>query len=87
MLRQAGCPPADTLPLPDHHDFRHGPALPAGRCLICTEKDAVKLWPLRPDAWAAPLEVTIEAAFWTALMERLATLYPQLSSADGSQTA
>jgi tetraacyldisaccharide 4'-kinase len=87
MLRQAGCPPADTLPLPDHHDFRHGPALPAGRCLICTEKDAVKLWPLRPDAWAAPLEVTIEAPFWTALMERLATLYPQLSSADGSQTA
>ncbi len=87
MLADAGCPPADTLPLPDHHDFQNGPALPSGRCLVCTEKDAVKLWPLRPDAWAVPLEVTLEAAFWTALDARLAAFYPQLSSADGSQTA
>lgn len=87
MLAEAGCPPVDTLPLPDHHDFRKGPALAADRCLVCTEKDAVKLWPLRPDAWAVPLEVTIETGFWTALVQRLAGLYPQLSSADGSQTA
>jgi tetraacyldisaccharide 4'-kinase len=87
MLAEAGCPPTAALPLPDHHDFRKGPALPVERCLVCTEKDAVKLWPLRPDAWAVPLEVTVEAAFWTALVQRLAEFYPQLSSADGSQTA
>ncbi len=96
MLAAAGCPPADTLPLPDHHDFRQGPLLPQGRGLVCTEKDAVKLWPLRPDAWAVPLEVTIEDGFWRALDARLSPLVrqtepapagPRLSSGDGSQTA
>lgn len=96
MLGAAGCPPAQALPFPDHHDFRQGPSLPEGRCLVCTEKDAVKLWPLRPDAWAVPLEVTIEDGFWHALDARLASLVgqraqapagPRLSSGDGSQTA
>ncbi len=96
MLAAAGCTPAKTLPLPDHHDFRQGPPLPDGSCLVCTEKDAVKLWPLRPDAWAVPLEVTIEDGFWRALDARLSSLVrqteqtatgPRLSSSDGSQTA
>jgi len=96
MLGAAGCPPAQALPFPDHHDFRQGPSLPEGRCVVCTEKDAVKLWPLRPDAWAVPLEVTIEDGFWHALDARLASLVgqraqapagPRLSSGDGSQTA
>ena len=84
MLTQAGCPPADTLGLPDHHDFRNVGDLPAGRCLICTEKDAVKLWRSRPDAWAVPLEVSIGADFWLALE---AWLGPRLSSTDGPETA
>ena len=41
--------------------------------LLCTEKDAVKLWRVRPDAWAVPLEVEIEPAFWDALDRRLAS--------------
>lgn len=85
MLRAAGVIPARTLALADHHDFdAHPPALPDGHAVVCTEKDAVKLWRRRPDAWAVPLAVQIEPAFWTAL-DRL--LEAKLSSADGSETA
>ena len=66
MLRDAGVAPAQTHPLPDHHAFADGPLLPADAVLVCTEKDAVKLWRTRPDAWAVPLQVTIPAAFWQA---------------------
>lgn len=83
MLTRAGCPPAAELALPDHHDFRSVEGLPAGRCLICTEKDAVKLWRSRPDAWAVPLEVSIGADFWRAFEARLGQ---RLSSTDGSKT-
>jgi tetraacyldisaccharide 4'-kinase len=48
--------------------------------IVCTEKDAVKLWRIRPDAWAVPLQVNIDRAFWTAFGAKL-------SSLDGSQTA
>jgi len=84
MLAQAGCPPAATLALPDHHDFQSVEDLPAGRCLICTEKDAVKLWRSRPDAWAVPLKVSIGSEFWRAFEARLGE---RLSSTDGSETA
>lgn len=83
MLVQSGCPPAVTLPLPDHHDFQFGADVPPGGCLICTEKDAVKLWQIRPDAWAVPLELSITEDFWVAIDTRLR---PKLSSSDGSQT-
>lgn len=67
MLRAAGITPAHALPLADHHDFdADPPALPPGMAVLCTEKDAVKLWRLRPDAWAVPLAVDIEDAFWAA---------------------
>ena len=52
--------------------------------LVCTEKDAVKLWMLRPDAWAVPLEVEVEPAFWSAF-DRL--LDAKLSSRHGRQTS
>jgi tetraacyldisaccharide 4'-kinase len=50
---------------------------------VCTEKDAVKLWRWRPDAWAAPLLLDVDAAFWSAF-DRL--LNAKLSSRHGSQT-
>lgn len=85
MLRHAGVQPAQTVALPDHHDFdAHPPELPADHAVVCTEKDAVKLWRLRPDAWAVPLAVEIEPAFWRAF-DRL--LDAKLSSPDGSETA
>ncbi|WP_428000556.1 tetraacyldisaccharide 4'-kinase [Acidovorax sp.] len=81
MLRARGLTLARTSALPDHHDFTgwtegtgatQGGQLP----LLCTAKDAVKLWPLRPDALAVPLEVGLDPAFFAALDARLATLVP-----------
>ena len=84
MLRDAGLTLASTEALPDHHDF----AGDAGRwqdgVLVCTEKDAVKLWRLRPDAWAVPLELRIDEAFWRSF-DRL--LDAKLSSRHGPETA
>jgi len=42
--------------------------------LICTEKDAVKLWPRHPDALAVPLRLAIAPPFFAALDARLASL-------------
>ncbi|MBA2960888.1 MULTISPECIES: tetraacyldisaccharide 4'-kinase [Ramlibacter] len=85
MLEDAGITLARTVPLPDHDDFSGSlPDLGAEQPLLCTEKDASKLWRSHPGAWAVPLEVTIEPRFWTALD---ALLDPKLSSADGSQAA
>ncbi|WP_445322861.1 tetraacyldisaccharide 4'-kinase [Ramlibacter sp. AN1015] len=84
MLRKAGVPLRHPVALPDHAAFAQPPQLPPHRLLLCTEKDAVKLWRHRPDAWAVPLVVQIEASFWSRF-DRL--LHPKLSSADGLQTA
>ena len=81
MLRAAGVPLAGTHALPDHHDFSEGLPLPAGATLVCTEKDAVKLWRTRPDAWAVPLQVDLPQDF-AAAFDRL--LDARLSSAHGS---
>jgi tetraacyldisaccharide 4'-kinase len=80
MLRDAGLDLAATDALPDHYDFAAAP-WPPGATLVCTEKDAVKLWRLRPDAWAVPLELAIPGAFWQAFDRLLAA---PLSSAHGS---
>ncbi len=85
MLRQAGLVPALTCALADHHDFDVRPLeLPADMAVVCTEKDAVKLWRHRPDAWAVPLEVDIPEVFWEAFDRLLAA---KLSSPDGPETA
>ena len=84
MLRGAGLELARTIGLPDHHAFTDAAQIDAAATLLCTEKDAVKLWRLRPDAWAVPLQVRIEPAFWKAL-DRL--LDAKLSSVHGSPTA
>lgn len=82
MLRAAGLQLATAAALPDHHAFG-AEAFDPSATLVCTEKDAVKLWKLRPDAWAVPLQVEIDAAFWRSL-DRM--LEPKLSSAHGSPT-
>jgi tetraacyldisaccharide 4'-kinase len=80
MLRAHGLQPATTLALPDHYNFNSWLRPIDMDCtLICTEKDAVKLWPLHPDTLAVPLLVDIPAAFFTALAEKL-------SSPHGHQT-
>ncbi len=81
MLRAQGLTLSQTLALPDHDAFDAG-TLPSdlGDELICTEKDAVKLWQHRPDAWAVALDFDAEPAFWAELDRRLDA---RLSSAHG----
>ncbi|MCB2071434.1 MAG: tetraacyldisaccharide 4'-kinase, partial [Ottowia sp.] len=73
MLQSAGLTLAETQALPDHYDFRSW-LRPSGKGqkLICTEKDAVKLWPLAPNALAVPLVLDVPPAFFAALDEALA---------------
>jgi tetraacyldisaccharide 4'-kinase len=72
QLRSAGLTLARTTALPDHYDFDSSPInMDGGYRLICTEKDAVKLWPAQPAALAVPLRLEVDAPFWRALDARL----------------
>jgi len=73
MLRAAGLHLHETLALPDHYHFNSwSRASHLRETLICTEKDAIKLWRLRADALAVPLRLDVPPAFFDALDERLA---------------
>jgi len=67
MLRAQGLMLEHAEALPDHYDFTQWQRIFTPLRLICTEKDAVKLWPIYPDALAVPLCMTIEAEFFIAL--------------------
>jgi tetraacyldisaccharide 4'-kinase len=54
-----------------------------GRDVLCTEKDAVKLWPRHPQVWAVPLLCELPEVFWDILMPHL----QRLSLTHGPQTA
>jgi tetraacyldisaccharide 4'-kinase len=79
MLKAAGVGVERTVALPDHDDFTTPPDVQGE--IVCTEKDAVKLWRTRPGAWAVPLQVRIAPDFWTAFDAKLS------STLDGPQTA
>lgn len=87
MLREMGLSLHTTLALPDHYDFNSWPrSIYGGYQLICTEKDAHKLWPLAPTAIAVPLELNIEPAFFSALDQCThQRITSKLSSNDGHQ--
>ena len=75
MLQAQGIPLAATQSLPDHADFAHfsrqcGHDTP----LLCTEKDAHKLWCQHPQAWAVPLQLQLPQAFWVLLDAELAAV-------------
>jgi len=72
MLRDAGLSLHQTLALPDHFDFAHWPKAAWPRTLLCTEKDAVKLWRHQAHALAVPLLLKPEPAFWQALDQGMA---------------
>lgn len=68
MLQDTGLQPSQTITLPDH--FAYSPSMLAQfahTTILCTEKDATKLWQWRPDAWAIPLELSIPQAWWDRL--------------------
>lgn len=75
MLQEQGLQLQHTEALPDHYNFVswYRPT-DMHELLVCTEKDAVKLWPLQPDALAVPLALDIPQAFFDLLDQRLATL-------------
>lgn len=92
MLRARGLVLEQTLSWPDHHDFGPGDlAACAGKTVLCTEKDAVKLFGLPGLAslqlLAVPLVFSPEPAFFAALDGLLAPLLSQLPSGHGYQTA
>ena len=73
MLRQTGLVLAHTQSLPDHFDFRQANIASWGAVqLLCTEKDAHKLWQVAPSALCVALEQTIEPAFFTAVDQHIA---------------
>lgn len=88
MLQAQGLELQHAQHLPDHAD---GPrllaALRPGLTWLCTEKDAVKLFPLLQErsegsVWAVPLAQTAEPAFYAAIDRAL----DGLSSTHGRQT-
>jgi tetraacyldisaccharide 4'-kinase len=89
MLRDAGMPLSNTLALRDHASF-DGPQWADGtmQTILCTEKDAVKLWQYRPDAWAVPLQIELDNGFWAHFDATLqARAGAKLSSAHGYKTS
>ena len=75
MLRQRGLTLECTLARPDHDDLHEEQLWQPGQRLLCTEKDAVKLFARYPDAGqqllAVPLVFTPEPGFMQAFDARL----------------
>ena len=80
-LEQAGLQLQHKHVLSDHADLSQW--MPVGDLpLFCTEKDAVKLWPHVPQAWAVPLDCELPAAW----LEQLLADVQRLSLANGQKT-
>lgn len=88
MLRAKGLILAATSALPDHDDFEScSRDLGDTYQLVCTEKDAVKLWPRQADALAAPLVQIAHETFWKAIDAQVQSrLAARLSSSHGHKT-
>ena len=89
MLRSQGLQLQKMIPLPDHYDFQAwNKNFFAADCLnhivLCTEKDAIKIFgleiPLTQKVLAVPLEFKPEPAFFTALDSRVAPLLTDINS-------
>lgn len=88
MLRGAGLTLAQTLALPDHWDFDEElPFLAQGYTVLCTEKDAVKLFARHANVLAVPLLFEPEPAFFATLDALLQPLLSPVPSSHGHQTA
>ena len=92
MLRERGLTLEACIALPDHHVFSEADlAGLQGRTVLCTEKDAVKLFALPAAAGlnllAVPLVFSPEPAFFAALDTLLAPRLSPLPSKHGHQIA
>jgi tetraacyldisaccharide 4'-kinase len=88
MLREQGLNVVHTQALPDHADLQALHIDSSHGDVLCTEKDAVKLWTHHPQAWAVPLRTTLSTELLAAIDLHLAAAQnAKLSSAHGHQTA
>ncbi len=75
-LQKQGMALAQTVALPDHANlaawWRGLSPAEQQQLWLCTEKDAVKLWAVCPQAWAVPLGLSLPPDFYTALQQALA---------------
>ena len=77
MLRTQRLTLEHTEALPDHYDFDSWQRISDQRLrLICTDKDAVKLWTRHPDALAVPLATQLDPRFFVALDDWLNQINP-----------
>ncbi len=84
MLRDQGLTLTRTHALPDHAELHTLDIDPEYGDVLCTEKDAVKLWANAPHAWAVPLHTTLPTALSQAIDTHLvAARRAKLSSAHG----
>lgn len=88
MLEKTGLTIQRTLPLPDHYNFDSvDPNIFKGYQVICTEKDAVKLWKSVPEALAVPLVQELDGKLLQALDQQVQRFFSaKLSSAHGHTT-
>lgn len=88
QLRALGLQLNHTQALADHAAMHALYLDPTLGDVLCTEKDAVKLWPRHPEVWAVPLQTTLPDALLTAIDLHLAAAQnAKLSSPHGHQTA
>jgi tetraacyldisaccharide 4'-kinase len=88
QLRAQGLTLSHTQALADHADLENLYLDPTLGEVMCTEKDAVKLWTRHPEAWAVPLQTTLPAELLAAIDLHLAAArHAKLSSPHGHQTA
>jgi tetraacyldisaccharide 4'-kinase len=88
MLREQGMNVVHTQALPDHSDLQTLHIDASQGDVLCTEKDAVKLWAHHPQAWAVPLHTTLPTELLAAIDLHLAAAqHAKLSSHHGHQTA
>lgn len=72
MLKAQGLKLDKCIPLPDHYDFADFKnQIDGTHQILCTEKDARKLWPLDPSALAVPLILEPEDEFFDTLVSQL----------------
>ena len=83
MLTAQGIGLSVTQALADHEDMHSVRIDPAMGAVLCTEKDAVKLWNYLPTAWAVPLVTEIPEELFKTILAQIA---PKLSSGYGHQT-
>ncbi len=82
MLRERGLAPQQCIALPDHYDFTDWQPPPGtGYVLLCTEKDALKLWRRAPDALARAAGASNPSRPSSRALDA------KLSSLDGHQAA